>query len=262
MVWGLSTSFKSDYYFEHNLLSFPEFNKKMFNNYLTIFNKLEFQHNAVYFNFFDMVINSFIYTFGCSLISTFVPFLVAYLTARYEYRFSALINSLVIIVMMIPIVGNLPAQIALIKSMGMYDNNFSMIAVFIMQFHFLGMYYLVFYGMFKNIPDAYAEAAKIDGASNVKIMFNVMMPLGASTFLSVWLLRIIFYWNDYNTPYVFLQSQPTLSLMIMSFMQETNVFTIQVQMAGAMIFCLPILVLFLIFRKKLMGNVSIGGIKE
>lgn len=70
-------------------------------------------------------------------------------------------HTTVLITMVIPVVGSLPAEIRMAQSLGLYDQIWGM---WILKANFLGMYFLVFYNIFKALPASYTEAAKIDGA--------------------------------------------------------------------------------------------------
>jgi ABC-type glycerol-3-phosphate transport system permease component len=127
----------------------------------------------------------------------------------------------------------------------------------------MGLYYLLFHAAFKNLSWGYAEAAEIDGASEWTIMVKIMFPLVASTFGVIMLLFFISYWNDYMTPLLYLPSYPTIAVGLYKFYsapgQQTGL--IPMQLTGCMLVMVPILIIFIIFRNKIMSNVAIGGLK-
>lgn len=268
LVWAFLSSLKSDFVFEnteYGMFNFPKINAQMFDNYVNAFGNIFYTVAGTGRRAYllELLSNSIVYTFGCAIFNTFFPFLVGYLTARYKYRFSKVVSFVVLLVMMIPIVGNLPGEIQMAIDLGIYD---SLFGVFIMQSHFLGMYYFVFHAAFSDLPNDYAEAAQIDGASNTRIMFTIFMPMAKNVFLAVFILRFVFYWNDYSIPLVYLTSRPTLALGMLRFSSNpsgsgNSMAGIPSQMAGAMIFCIPIVIIFLVFRNRIIGNVTLGGIK-
>ena len=125
------------------------------------------------------------------------------------------------------------------------------------------MYFLVFYNMFKQLPMAYTEAAKIDGAGNMSVLIKIVLPLVRNTFFTVMLINFIGFWNDYQTPLIYLPSYPTIALGMyhMASTTENGLSTVPMRMTGAMLMLIPILALFLAFHKRLLGNLTIGGIK-
>ena len=156
--------------------------------------------------------------------------------------------------------GSQPSEIQVAQFLGFYDQIWGL---WLMKANFLGMYFLVFYNIFKGIPKEYEEAAKIDGAGNFAILGRVMLPLIRNTFLVVMLIRFIEFWNDYQTPLIYLKHYPTVALGMfnMANTRENGLSTVPMRMTGAMLMLLPILAIFLVFQKKLVGNLTVGGIK-
>ena len=95
-------------------------------------------------------------------------------------------------------------------------------------------------------------------------MTKIMLPMSKNTLLTVILLNFIGYWNDYQTPLLYIPSHPTLAygLYLFSNSADNELATIPMKITGCMLMMVPILILFLIFRKRLIGNISIGGLKE
>ena len=212
-----------------------------------------------------MYLNSFIYAFGSAVTSTLVPCVAAYLCARYNFKFSKIMRNTVIVVMIIPIIGSMPSEIAMAKRLGMLDTFWGL---WIMKANFLGLYFLVFYDIFKAMPMAFTEAAKIDGATNMQILIKIGLPLAKNTISTVFLIRFVEFWNDYQTPMVFMSSFPTvakgLNDLINGNLAISGTFNPQqtpARMAAVVMTGLPVLVLFLVFQNKLMSNLTMGGVK-
>jgi ABC-type glycerol-3-phosphate transport system permease component len=137
--------------------------------------------------------------------------------------------------------------------------------MWLMNAHFhQGVFFLVLYETFRSVPDAYAEAAKIDGASNTQIMFRVMLPLAKNAFLTIFLLRVVAVWNEYQSAILFIPNKPTIAygLYYYTFVEKKNTtYSVPMQLTGAFLICVPILVLFVFFQNRIMGNLSLGGLK-
>lgn len=263
LLWGFITSFKDDFFdFRNNIFGLPK--KWIFNNYVEAFKNfyVEVEDGDGYRNVYipEQFFNSIVYSTGCAFFATLVPCVTGYLTGRFNYKFSRIITTIIIICMVLPIVGSLPSQIQFAKGLGLYDN---FIGMWIMKANFLGMYTLIFQGMFRKIPKDYTEAAKIDGASNLQIMIKVMFPIVASTFLTIFLLNFIGFWNDYQTPLIFMPNKPTIAYGLYCFNRLTDgdLSTIPMKLTGSMIVLVPILIVFLVSQKRLMKNNISGGIK-
>ena len=78
------------------------------------------------------------------------------------------------------------------------------------------------------------------------------------------LLQGIYFWNDFQTPLLYLPTYPTLAYWLYRFTENTKVELsfVPVKAAGAMLLVVPIFILFAAFNKKMMGNLSLGGLKE
>lgn len=208
----------------------------------------------------EMFLNSLIYAAGGALCQAFCTNLVAYLIAKYDCKFSRFMHNLIIVTMIIPIVGSLPS-LAQVMDVLQIRNTF--IGTFIMHFGFTNTYYLIFYAAYKKVPWSYAESAFIDGASHYQVFFRIMMPLTSSLFGTTFILFFINYWNDYQVPMLFLDENPVLALGLYEFFQSySNQLSVgTVKIAGGVIVLIPLLILFIIFKKRLMGNLTEGGIK-
>lgn len=263
-VWAFLNSFKTSGDFYYDMFGFPK--KWVLEHYVNAFKYLKVPVSLSTGGSYDVLLGemfaySVLYSVGAAFFSTLVPCIAAYAAARYKYRFSKVIYTAVIVTMALPIVGNLPSEIQMAKTLGIYD---SIPGLWLMKANFLGLYFLVFFAAFKNMPAAYAEAAKVDGAGNFSIMINVALPLIRTTFTTILLLKFIEHWNDYLTPMVYLPGFPTAAYGLYKLQNMTTgemSFT-PAKLAGCMLVLLPILVVFLIFHNRLLGNITMGGIKE
>ena len=217
----------------------------------------------------EMYWNSILYAGGCGLAATFVPCIAAYACARFHYRFSRIMHTTVIIVMMIPIVGSQPSEIKMTVDMKMFDTVW---CLWLMRANFLGMYFLVFYDICKALPVSFSEAAKMDGANNFQIFFKIAMPLIKNTFLTVFLIKFIAFWNEYQAPMIYTPSFPTVAMGLNQLMSvagggpstSLGIFDMThtpSRMAAAVLTATPVCILFACFQKRLLGNLTMGGVK-
>ena len=263
LLWGGMTSLKTRNDFLDNLkIAFPKIlNFENFSNALMKFSvEIEVGGGIGKVYLYEMFLNSLLYSIGCAFTATLIPCIAGYMTAKFNYKFSKIMTGVVIITMIIPIVGSLPSEIRVAQRFGLYDNIWGL---WIMRANFLGMYFLIFQKVFKNIPDDYTEAAQLDGASYFSVFLKIMLPLVKNTFLTVMLLKFVEHWNDYSTPLVYLPSQPTAAVGLFYFSRSTDptIASVPMKMAGAMLLLLPILIIYIFLQDKLMGNISLGGIK-
>lgn len=263
MFWAIITSVKEQYDFLDNVLGLPS--KVMIENLGTVFEYfsapaqkggIQEQHG-----FWQMFVNTILYVGGSATTATLIPCITAYAIAKFPHKkMSSIIYGIVIVTMMIPLVGSYPAEINMLQRLGIYN---TLLGAWIQKANFLGVYFLVFHAAFRGLAKDYSEAAEIDGASEFAVMTKIMLPLVKNAFFTVFLVKFVEFWNDYQMPLLYLPSRPTLSygLYYVSNYTANMISTVPLRMAGCIIILIPILVLFIAFSDKLMGNITLGGVK-
>lgn len=262
LVWGVFEALMDGNKLDSTIIPFPSDWK--FSNFIDAWNHfyvpVQSPEGTVYPTLVYMFVYSLVYAVGSAFVATFVQCLVAYLTSRFNYTLSKIINVFVVIAIALPIVGSLPSEIQMARNLGLYDTLFG---IWIMKGHFISVYYLIFYARFKSFPKSFEEAAQIDGAGQFRIFFRIMLPLVRNLFFTVFLIHFIAFWNDYYTPLVYMPSYPTVAYGMWYFNQSTeNVLTLPMKVTGCILMLAPILLLFSVFGKRLMGNLTEGGDKE
>ena len=211
-----------------------------------------------------LITYTLLYAVGCGFTSVLVPFITAYLCANFPYRISKILHAIVIATMVIPIVGNQPSQLQFARFFGLYDSIFGL---WILAGNFLGMGFLIFYAAFRNLPTSYSEAAKLDGASNMAVLLRINLPLIKNLFLTYFLMNFITRWNDYSTPLLFMPHYPTFAVGIYKVINESAYSnqilagSIPLQISAAIILLVPIVIIFIACSKRMLGNLTIGGLK-
>ncbi len=265
VVWAFITTMKAQSDFRNNVIGLPQ--NWVFSNFLTAINFTVPVYKTVNGATLsrgvampEQLLYSILYAGGGALLQAVIPCVVAYVTSKFEYKFSKVVNVFVVVTMVIPVVGQQPSELQLMRTLGVYD---TILGTWIQKFHFLGMYYLVFYAAFRSVPNDFAEAAYIDGASEFEVMVKIMLPLVSTTIFTVGLIKFIEYWNDYQTPLLFMPSFPTIAhgIFRLSVSTDSRVATIPVRLAGCFIMAVPMAILFCIFRNRIIGNLSMGGVK-
>ena len=283
LIWGLLTSLKSflDFDLYGNVLGFPnpEYSADEIKlaNYGIILERFHFTKRVPFYignnlvvhqaevTIWNCIFNTIFYSTIASVLLSFVPAVVAYVCTKYRYKFMKFLYGYVVVTMVIPLVGTYSSELTLLRGLGIYDTTVGFI---LQKCSFSGMYFLVFCSFFQALPDAYMEAAEIDGASHFGIMVKIALPLAIKIILSVMLIQFIIYWNDYQMAIMYMPTHPTLSYGIyhMTLESESGEFAqyakiVPVKVAGAMLLAIPILVIYVILKDKIVGNISMGGIK-
>ncbi len=279
LLWGLQTSFKSrlDFLYNGNVVGLPswEYSKDeiLFGNYKLAFELFEVPASVIFYsgntlvkhqtnsNLLTMTFNTIVYAGLSCVLTTMVCYTVAYLCSKYKFKFSKFVYVFALFMMSVPTVGTYPAQITLLRSIGVFDTYFCHV---LQKFTFGGMYFFVFHAFFESMSDAYSEAAEIDGASQFRIYFSIIVPLGMKMISTVMLIHLVEYWNDYQAPLLYTPTLPTISYGVYHLCNvagNAKLKTTPGMVTCCMLLAVPILVVFVAFKEKLMGNISMGGEK-
>lgn len=264
LAWSFMTSFKGDIEYMINRVGWPKEFKFRYGEVFELFHAPITRDNVTDYEGAGiglMLVNSLWYAVGTAFVSTTVSFLVGYVVARFKFKFCNVIYTVVILQMIIPTVGTLPSEIAIAQGLRLYNTVYGML---FMKSYVTGLYFLSFYASLRVIPKDYVEAAYLDGAGNFKVMLQIILPMASGVFSTVLLLNFISFWNDYQTPMIYMPGYPTLAYGLYYFCNvpsEGGKSSIPMQLAGCTVFAVPLLAIFLGFHKKLLGNVSLGGLK-
>lgn len=252
IIWLFINSFKStaDFYNDKWSLSFSA----GFDNYVAAF-KYRVRGTTV----LNMYLNSFLVVGGGVVVTLISCSIASYTMAKYSFRGRGLIYNIVIIAMMVPIVGTLPAQYRLMQNLGLVNN---IIGVWFLYSGGFGFNFLFLYAYFKSISWTYAEAAQIDGASDFRIFVQIMLPMAKPALTAVGVLTFMGLWGDYQTPYFYLNSMPTIALGLKDMSDQLAYDPNQpLLLATAVMAIIPIIILFCAFQKTIMNNMTVGGLK-
>ncbi len=254
-AWVLMNSFKSAKDYATNFNGLPK--EWTFDNFIKAFTfKDQSTHN---FTILQMLGMSIIVAGGGTIATIFFSSCAAYVVAKYRFPGRSVIFGVVIFSLIVPIVGALPSQIQLMKTLHLDGKIIGCIFIYSGGF---GMNFMLLYSFYKNLSWTYVEAAKIDGAGDFKIFFRIIMPLAKGPIIAVTIMQLIGLWNDYLTPSMFLEEKPTLAFGLKALsdkMLNTGNYTLL--FATIIVTMLPIIILFCCFSKTIMENTSVGGLK-
>ena len=220
-------------------------------NYVTAFTEVPL---ARYFT------NTLIFTLATTAMMLCVIIFAAYAFARLNFRGKNLLFSLFLALMMIPNELVVITNFVTITNWDMRNTFWGLILPSVTSVFYI---YLLKEN-FEQIPDELYKAAKVDGTSDLKYLCKVMLPICRPTVITVIILKVIECWNSYVWPRLitddaayFLVSNGIQELRENGFGREN----VPAMMAAVVVVSLPLIVLFLIFRNKIMAGVSRGGTK-
>ncbi|MBR0189302.1 MAG: carbohydrate ABC transporter permease [Clostridia bacterium] len=260
--WMLITSFKDPIDYILNTFGWPT--KMMFSNYPSVIELLSVTvvsgGAVVEYKIWNMLLFSLIIAVVSGFMNVFVPTITAYIVSKYNFKAKRLIYNVAIIVMIIPIVGNLPSALRVTQALGIYNN---IIPYLVFTAGPFGFNFILMYGAFKSLSWSYAEAAFIDGAGHFTVMFRIMFPMIMPTFSTLFILGFIAHWNDYMVPITFLPSYPNLAYGMYNFQLEASRIGAAMPeiLAGFVIVSIPTCVMYLGLQRFGLKNVRMGGLK-
>ena len=249
--WMLLTSVKS--YSAYSSEYIPKFYTltPTFQNYVDAFTTVPLA---------DYFLNTVIFTVATTAMMLAVTVLAAFAFARLQFRGKDLAFTLFLALMMIP------SELVIIT-------NFVTITDLELRNTFMGLilpsvtsvfYIYLLRENFAQIPDELYYAAKVDGTSDLKYLTKVMIPICRPTIITITILKVIECWNSYVWPRL-ITDDPNYYLVSngIQFIRENGFGreNIPAMMAAVVVISLPLIVLFLIFRKKIMAGVARGGTK-
>ncbi len=255
VFFTIINALKTDPEYTKDILAFPT--NPQWKNFIYAFT--EFQANRNYF--FDMLFNSLwmlVLSVFCNVMSSL---LLAYGISKFEFVGKEFLYALVIFANTIPIIGSGPAGFKLRFAMGMVNNPALIWISWCGGFDFA---FIVFYGTFKGISNEYSEAAKIDGANNLYIMFGIVVPQALPSVVAIAITQAIGVWNDYSTSMIYMREYPSLAYGLYLNSGKASSYgknSKTVYFATAIISSIPVIVLYACNQKLILENMTAGGLK-
>jgi len=203
-------------------------------------------------------VNSLVIATGVTLVSVLLNTLAGYAFAKLKFKgrertFRALLAALVI-----------PAQVAmmplflLLKQMGLVNTYFGAMVTGLASI--FGIFLVRQYA--RSLPDELLEAARIDGAGEVRIFFQIVLPALRPILVTLAIFAFLGAWNDFMWPLIVLgdQSMQTLPVALATLSRE-HVQDNELMMAGAVVTVIPVLLLFLVLQRYYLQGLLVGSVK-
>lgn len=247
-IWLVSTSLKLP---QHILSWPPQIFPKVFTlaNYQAVFQKVDMIR---YF------INTLRYTMVSTMSIVFTSALVGYVFAKYRFPFKEPMFLIIISTMMIPFQCYMIPLYMMMVKIHAVDTYLGLQLPYLVQA--MGTFFMR--QNFESLPDEYLDAARIEGASEWRIFFNIALPSFRSALggLSIFVVSII--WGNLIWPLIITSSEKNfvLELGLVNFQQlytvDYGLFT-----AAATVAIIPVIIFFIVFRRQIMEGITLSGIK-
>jgi multiple sugar transport system permease protein len=250
LMWVLSTSFKPN----QEAISFPP---KFLPDHPTLEN--------YFFVLTDpklvlSLINSLIVSVGSTALSVTVSALGGYAFARYDFKGKNLLMSTILALFMIPVVINIIPLYIMLDNVSLLNSLVALVLTFQILIIPLNIFLLKNY--FESLPKELEEAALIDGCSKLGALIRVTIPMSLPGFLIAAILSFRFSWNEFVLPVV-LSNKPDSMIFQVALYQFISLYRIDwgYLTAGINIAIIPVVILMLIFQRKMIRGLTLGAIR-
>lgn len=259
--WGLIVLFPFYYMILTAFKDYGDYNAEKIPQLITTnptFNNFKEAFSAV--PLADYFLNTLIFTLVTTALMLAVIIPAAFAFARLQFKGKNLVFTLFLSLMMIPNELVIITNYVTITSLDMRNTFMGLIFPSVMSVFYI---YLLKEN-FSQVPNELYLAAKVDGTSDFKYMWKVMIPVCKPTIVTITILKIIECWNSYVWPRLitddeayYLVSNGIQAIRESGFGREN----IPAMMAAVTVISLPLIILFLVFRNKIMQGVARGGTK-
>lgn len=212
-------------------------------------------------NFFNDLKSSVIVVLGTLILSIPLALFAAAALTRFRFRGRRTIMVFILATQMLPGTALLIPMFLMFNQLNLLGSYFGLILAYVGAV--LPFSIWVMRGFFLAIPFEIEEAARVDGASQWRVLRSVIFPLVLPGVIATSIFAFIAAWNDYLTAYTFMKDQTmyTLPVWLASFSNPHTGTDFGGQMAGSVIFSLPVVVFFLFIQRNLVTGMSAGAVK-
>lgn len=249
VVWLIYSSLKTDAEFTINPVALPS--HPQFSNYVDAFRRASFGTFT-----FNSAFNSIV----SLLLVLIISFVLGYVLSRYRFVGRNLIYTTLMAAMMVPIYALIVPLFIQEKNLGILNTRISLIPVYVAME--LPTAVFLIDGYLKGISVDLEEAATIDGAGMLKIMFSIIMPICRPILSTVVILTFMHVWNEFAFAQVLIseESLKTIPIGLTYFTsQYTTSYTLL--LSALAMATIPVLVLYLFFYNKIMDGMMAGAVK-
>lgn len=260
-LWGIIVLFPFYWMILSSLKSYNVYTSEQVPSFFTLSPTLENYKEAFTAVPLDKYfINTLIFTVITTFLMLIVSVFAAYAFARLDFKGKNLVFTLFLALMMIPTELVVITNYVTVTNLGLRNTFTGLILPSVSSV----FYVYLLKENFAQVPNELYYAAKVDGTPDLKYLFKVMIPICRPTIVTVIILKVIECWNSYVWPRLvtdkethFLVSNGIQAIRESGFGREN----IPAMMAAVVAISVPLVVLFLVFRNKIMEGVARGGTK-
>ncbi|MGP3534984.1 carbohydrate ABC transporter permease [Microbacterium sp. RD1] len=248
IIWMVFTAFKP----ESDIVSYPP---TLWPRELTLDHFVEVWERIP---FARLYVNTIIFAGGVTVISLLFDSMAAYALARIPFRGRGIVFVGILLLLMLPFQVTLIPLYDMLNGMGLTNTLPGMIIP--RMTNAFGIFFLTQF--FLSLPKDLEEAARVDGASEWRIYWGVILPLARPALLTLGLFHFQYNWNDLLWPLVMSSSveSSTLPAGLALFMGQ-HVVEYGLLMAGSLLALLPVIIFFLLIQRSFVAGIATTGLK-
>lgn len=251
LFWTLSTSLKTiPELFSPELVLWPA--SPQFSNYTWVFDNTSLPRNLK---------NSAIITFSSVALILLVSAPASFALSRTRFTGKKTWMFLLLVFQMLsPVVIAIPLY-RYFMQLGIYNRLWSLVLVYTATFAPFAVWYLK--GYFDTIPVVLDEAAKIDGVSHARMFFSIHLPIAGPGIASMSILLLVQCWSQFILPFILLDDKNLFPIPVglLDLQSTSDAITLHYLAAASVISILPVLLIFAVFQKFIVGALTQGAIK-
>jgi len=207
---------------------------------------------------FKYIFNSVLYVFAISVFGMAVNSICGYALAKLEVPFSKQILGLIIVLIIIPFESIILPLFIIVNQFGWVNDIKALIIPFVANC--FNIY--LFCQFFRGVPDEFLEAAKVDGASDLRTFLQIVLPQSKTVFATVFILTFVTHWGDFMWPLIVTSEDSVRTIQIgLQFLFTSPPIQYGIILAGLTISTIPLAIIFLMFQKYYVQSVTSSGIK-
>jgi raffinose/stachyose/melibiose transport system permease protein len=210
--------------------------------------------------FADFLVNSAIVSAASVLLILLVSAMAAFYLARFSFRWTGVLYFFFLIGLMVPLKLGIVPLFLLMKQLGLMNSLWSLILIYTASGIPISVFILT--GFFRTLPVQLEEAARIDGCSNFRLFWHILLPLIRPALGTVMVINFIQAWNDFFFPLIFIQEEKlkTIPVGMLSLFGEYEA-DWSLLFAGLTLSALPMIVVFFLASKQFMEGLTAGAVK-
>lgn len=208
------------------------------------------------------IINSLLVSSLSALLATYFSILTAFSIQTYEFRFKKIAFTFIMMIMMVP---NQVSALGFMSWMGKLNLMDSLIPLFLPAIASPIVFYYMFAYMQSNLPKATVEAARMDGASELRIFNQIVLPIMKPAIAVQAIFTFVNSWNNYFMPSLIIRSaeKKTLPILIAQ-LRSADYLKFDMGQVYMLIFLaiIPIVIVYILVSKYIVEGVAVGSVKE